>query len=281
MYGFPEECHKFDQRHPLWNETMANLVKALDIAFTRTQMMDNNADRFVYFFGRVILEDFMEIALVSYHGYGIAASKLVRSMYEFTVTMHYLHEHPEEAETFLDYYAIQQEKLLSRIIEVFGPNILDEQTITKIRSAAAEVKEDFMIPACDHPGAKMRLNHTWSKLDFVSMAKTTGELGKLVVSGYFFPLQHAHPTFGGFTERIQVVDGVMSLISESQANIVDRSLLTAHNCMIYALTLQKEHFKVEALEEPLQVCLRDFLRTWKPDSSLLKETTPSADRPGL
>lgn len=153
---------------------MANLVKALDIAFTRTQMMDNNADRLVYFFGRVILEDFMEIALVSYHGYGIAASKLVRSMYEFTVTMHYLHEHPEEAETFSDYYAIQQEKLLSRIIEVFGQNILDEETITKIRSAAADAREDFMIPVCDHPGAKMRLNHTWSKLDFVSMAKTTG-----------------------------------------------------------------------------------------------------------
>ena len=34
IYGFPDECHKFEQRHPLWNETMANLVKALDLAFT-------------------------------------------------------------------------------------------------------------------------------------------------------------------------------------------------------------------------------------------------------
>ena len=126
MYGFPDECHKFDQRHPLWNEMMANLVKALDIAFTRTQMMDNNADRFVYFFGRVILEDFMEIALVSYHGYGIAASKLVRSMYEFTVTMHYLHEHPDEAETPL---------LINRgSFNLSKPKVGDEATRSRKRS---------------------------------------------------------------------------------------------------------------------------------------------------
>jgi uncharacterized protein len=34
-------------------------------------------DKFVYFFGRVIFEDFMEITLISQHGYGVAASKLL------------------------------------------------------------------------------------------------------------------------------------------------------------------------------------------------------------
>jgi|CZKH01.1.fsa_nt_gi hypothetical protein len=29
IYGFPEECKKFDERHPLWNEMMGNLVAAL------------------------------------------------------------------------------------------------------------------------------------------------------------------------------------------------------------------------------------------------------------
>jgi len=50
-----------------------------------------------------------------------------------------------------------------------------------------------MIPVCDHPGSKMRLNHTWNKLDFVAMAKKAGEIGKLIVPGYYFPLRHAHP----------------------------------------------------------------------------------------
>src|SRR6266478_7220588 len=100
FYGFPEECRKFDERHPLWNEMMSNIARALDLAFTRVEVMHSTADKFVYFFGRVILEDFMEIALVCYHGYGVAASKLVRSMYELAVTLRYLHDHPDEAETF-------------------------------------------------------------------------------------------------------------------------------------------------------------------------------------
>jgi hypothetical protein len=75
MYGYREECASFSARHPLWEEMMANLVKALDIAFTRLQTTDGKGDRFVYFFGRVIAEDFMEIALISQHGYGVAASK--------------------------------------------------------------------------------------------------------------------------------------------------------------------------------------------------------------
>src|ERR1035437_750445 len=271
MYGYPEECAKFSERHPLWEDMMTNLVKGLDIAFTRTQTMDNSGDRFVYFFGRVILEDFMEIALISQHGYGVAASKLVRSMYEFTVTLDYLHKHPEEADTFLDYHLIQQDKLLGRIIEIFGENVMDAKDIAEIRERAAGVKQDFMVPVCDHPGAKMRLNHTWNKLDFVSMAKTTGELGNLIISGYYLPLRHAHPTFGGFTERLETVNGTMSLKAEAQTDIADRSLMTAHNCVLFMLTVQKDHFKLAALEEPLQVCLRDFVRVWAPDSSLLKD----------
>jgi hypothetical protein len=119
IYGFPEECPKFEQRHPLWNEIMPNLEHALNVAFTRVQVMDGSADKFAYFFGRVCLEDFMEILLVCYHGYGVAASKLVRSMYEHTVTLRYLHEHPAEVETFIDYYLVQQDRLISRVAETF------------------------------------------------------------------------------------------------------------------------------------------------------------------
>jgi hypothetical protein len=57
IYGFPDECRKFDDRHPLWQEIMPNLERALNIAFTRVQVMGGSADKFVYFFGKVCLED--------------------------------------------------------------------------------------------------------------------------------------------------------------------------------------------------------------------------------
>lgn len=272
FYGFPDECKKFEQRHPLWSEITGNLVKAMNLAFTRVQVMDGVADKLVYFFGRIVLEDFMEITLVSYHGYGVAASKLVRSMYEHAVTLRYLHEHPEEAETFLAYHLVQQDKLASVVIETFGENIFPADLRAEIRSKAAEVKKDFMVPVCDHPGAKMRLNHSWNKLDFVAMAKKTGELGTLILPGYYMPLRHAHPTFGGLTERLEIVDGRMGLDAEAQPEIADRSLTTAHNCILNALSVQGSHFKIEGLDEAMQVCYRDFYRVWSPDSPVLKES---------
>src|SRR5256885_9801671 len=271
FYGFPDECRNFDERHPLWNEMMGNLVRALNLSVTRVEVMKGSADKFVYFFGRIILEDFMEVALVCYHGYGVAASKLVRSMYEFTVTLRYLHEHPDEADTFLAYHLVQQDKLTSRLIETFGESILPAELIAEIKRKAAEVKEDFMIPVCDHPGSKMRLNHTWNKLDFVAMAKKAGEIGKLIVPGYYFPLRDAHPTFGGLTERLEIVNEQMSLKGNAQPEIADRSLMTAHNCILDALKVQSEHFKIEGLEDAIQVCYRDFVRVWSPDSPLLKD----------
>lgn len=128
-----------------------------------------------------------------------------------------------------------------------------------------------MIPVCDHPGSKMRLNHTWNKLDFVAMAKKAGEIGKLIVPGYYFPLRHAHPTFGGLTERLEIVNEQMSLKGDAQPEIADRSLMTAQNCILDALKVQSEHFKIEGLEDAIQVCYRDFVRVWSPDSPLLKD----------
>lgn len=270
FYGFPDECRRFEQRHPLWNEVTRNLVKALDLTFTRVQVMEGAADKFVYFFGRIVLEDFMEITLVCYHGYGVAASKLVRSMYECAITLRYLHEHPEEADVFLAYHLVQQDKLVNRLIETFGETILPADQIAEIRRKATEVKDDFMIPVCEHPGAKKRLNHSWNKLDFVAMAQRTGDLGRLIVPGYYLPLRHAHPTFGGLSELLEVVDGHLSLKTEAQPELADQSLMTAHNCILNALNVQREHFKIEGLEEALQVCYRDFVRVWSPDSPLLK-----------
>lgn len=99
--------------------------------------------------------------------------------------------------------------------------------------------------------------------------KTSADLGTLIIPGYYMPLRHAHATFAGLTERLEIVDGQMSLKADAQPDLVDHSLITAHNCVLNALEVQKEHFKIEGLEEAMQVCLRDFVRVWSPDSHLL------------
>ncbi len=269
LFGFPEEAEKFRQRHPLWVDRFQNLANAVDMAFTRTQMMERAADKFVYFYGRMCAEDFMEIVLVCGNGYGVAGMKLVRSMYEHTVTLRYLHENPEEVENFMDYHRVQQYKLTKPIFETFGPGVLSPDTLAEVERRYAEVKDKFMVTACDC-GAK-RVNHTWSKLDFVAMAKKTGALGTLIVPGYFLPLRHAHTTFGGLTERLEIVDGRMGFQPESQPKMADMALMTAHNCLLNVVEVQNKRFSISGLGEQLQTCLRDWVEIWAPDSELLKD----------
>jgi Family of unknown function (DUF5677) len=269
-FGYPEEGEKFQRRHPLWAERFVNLTGAIEMAFTRVQMMSEPADKFVYFYGRMCAEDFMEILLVCGHGYGVAGMKLLRSMFEHVVTLRYLHEHPDEVEAFMNYNHVQRYKLMKPILETFGKDVLPPETVADVERKYAEVKEDFMITDCDKCGTK-RLNHTWNKMDFVSMAKKTGAIGTLIVSGYFLPLRHAHSTFGGLSERLETVDDRIGFQPESQPDLADQALNVAHNCILNVLEVQNERFKIDGLQEQLQTCFRDYLEVWVPDSKLLND----------
>jgi|SRR5271154_5881234 len=271
IYGFADECQKFDERHPLWHEIMSNLERALNLAFTRVQTMSLIEDKLVYFLGRACVKDFLEITLVCYHGYGTAAAKLLRSMYERTVTLRFIHENPCEAVLFKEYHPVQQDKLFSRLIETFGPDILPTEVIEETHRRAAAVREKYMITHCEKCETK-RLNHTWNKLDFVAMAKKTGGgLDKMILPGYYFPLRHAHPTFAGLSEGFEIVNGTLTPGPDSNPDLADRSLTTAHNCILNVLEVQNERFKIEGLVEANQVCLKDWVRVWSPESSLLNE----------
>src|SRR6476661_2644507 len=204
LYGFEDAATDFDRRHPLWRDVLQRLAHAISLVFTRTQTM-NAIEKFVYFYGRLVAEDFMGIFLVAANGYGVAAMKLLRSMYEHAVTLQYLHEHPDEVDRFIDYDAIQQYKLMQPTLETFGKDVLSTETVADVQRKYEEAKERFMVKACDC-GAK-RVNHTWSKLDFVSMAKKTGDLGSMIVHGYYLPLRHSHSTYRAIIERLEKRDG--------------------------------------------------------------------------
>jgi hypothetical protein len=262
-FGDREEADRFQQRHPLWVERFDNLTSAINLAFTRVQMMSEPEDKFVYLFGRMCAEDFMEILLVCGNGYGVAGMKLLRSMYEHAVTLRYLHDHPDEIEAFLNYHHIQRYKLMKPILEIFGKEVLPQDTVGDVEREYSKVKDDFMITDCAKCGTK-RLNHTWTKMDFVSMAKKTGAIGTLIVPGYFLPLRHAHSTFGGLSERLEIVDDRMGFRPEAQPSLADQALMTAHNCVLNVLDVQNERFEIDGLGGQLQTCFRDYLEVWAP-----------------
>jgi hypothetical protein len=146
-----------------------------------------------------------------------------------------------------------------------GQAILSPEHDVKIQKEYERVKPQFMVPACDTCGTT-RLNHTWTKMDIVSMAQNTKNLWPLITAGYYFPLQQSHSTVGAIFSRLVVTenpaDGQM-FDSDAQRSTADRALYVAHIILLDALELQREYFQIDELQPQMQICLADFVEIWK------------------
>jgi hypothetical protein len=75
LYAFADASTDFGRRHPQWSVVLARLWETINMAFTRRQMMSEPIDKFVYFYGNLVAEDFMELFLMAVNGYGFGAMK--------------------------------------------------------------------------------------------------------------------------------------------------------------------------------------------------------------
>ena len=124
-----------------------------------------------------------------------------------------------------------------------------------------------MITDCEKCGTK-RLNHTWSKLDFVTMANKTS-LGPLIVLGYFIPLRQAHATVASMVSKMAVgANDGLSFVGTAQREEADKALRIAHNIFLDVFRVQDEHFGVPGLKEQNEICLQDFIDIWQKRSPL-------------
>lgn len=267
-FGFQEEWQDFERRNALFLEKFPGLEKTLALAFTRDAQLSEPIDKFVLMFGRVCVEDFFEILLCCGNGNGQAAQKLLRGIYERAVTLRYLREHPEEIEDFLDFYHVSQRKLMIACQNTMGAETFSAEMASDIEKEYAQVRDKFMVTDCEKCGTK-RLNHTWNKLDFVSMANKTA-LGELIVPGYLIPLRQAHATVASMVSRMATgPNESISFRDTAQRKEADQALRVGHNILLDVLRVQDEQFAVPGLKEENEARLQDFVDIWqKPDPAL-------------
>lgn len=183
IFGFQEEWEQFQTRNEKFLSKYSALQAALDKAFSRTVSTSKPGDRVIFGLGRLCAEDFLEILLLAGNGYGVAALKLLRGLYERAVTISYLSEHPGEATAFLDYHFVSQHKVLTELRAIGLEERFPRDEREKVEAEYQRVKHNYLVTGCKECGAK-RMNHTWSKLDVVAMAKST-DLGKLLAMAYY------------------------------------------------------------------------------------------------
>jgi len=262
--GKPEEWTHFASRHRPFLERFPELKTAVNLAFFRDFESDRPVDPLVFYMGRLCTEEFFEILLLCANGYGVGGLKLLRGVYERVVTMRRLSAHPDETDSFLDFHLVQNGKLARAALDTFGTDLTEEQR-GRLEAAVKEydrVKPQFMVPDCTECGTQ-RVNHTWSRLDFVAMARSVGPTGSLLVPCYYQPLSYAHSTAQAFLSRLKITTGdEMSFVNGPEREQADQVLMLAHNLLLDVLDLQRSHFKLDNLNEPLERCMSAFREIW-------------------
>jgi hypothetical protein len=263
--GFPEQWNNFAERHREFLNRFPHLMESLDLAFMKTIMPQSKIDLFMFAYGRFCSESFFEILLMCQNGYGYGAFKLLRSFYEQVVTLLYIQKNPDDLDNFYDYYYIFKHKQLGELIECDGEKVVREKgvDVDLVNKLYENVREKFMITSCNKCSRK-RLNHTWSKLDMVSMSKKCGIDCHMIPHVYYHCLAQAHASAESLLDRIKWEPGKgLSFDGEAQTEESDKALRSAHRLILHVLQAQQEHFNTQDLDEKIKVCYQDFAQIWK------------------
>lgn len=275
QYGYPEEWSAFATRHPEFTRRFSNIEKAIEAAFQRTHHTTTPSERTVYFLGRLAVEEFMEILLLCGNGYGIGAQKLLRGMYERAVTARYLFKHLEEVGDYLAYHKVIDHKLLAAFQSSEGQDVIPQDQADKIETDFKAVKTRFMVTDCK-TCQTTRLNYTWSKKDFVSMARESEDLWRFIVPAYYLPTREFHSTMGAIFSRLDADSAARGegLIFDgaSQRGQADEAIISALIILLNILDLQRECFHLEELEPLLQTCFEDFKAILREQADISSKT---------
>ena len=259
-WGNPEAQKNFADRHSQFLESLKNIKDAWD-SHIHTLVMNEFGDWVVLYLARMVIDDFIAIILLCANGYSNAAMQILRGMFERTVTLSYLHNHPDEIQLYWDYFWVDRHKLLSRLLEQYPeeqrPDWISQESIDETKAKYNEVKKDYQV-TCKKCGTP-RTNHTWSKKDMVTMAKDEGFPFEFIQMGYYMPLEEAHPKVGGILQRIEEKDDQTLGYKKSPEPVKADALLTVtHWLVLKMLDVVKAHFRVDTLEELLSQCWKDF-----------------------
>jgi hypothetical protein len=260
IFGIREEWKSFSDANRAFIEHLPDLTRTIESAFPQRRMKARSIDLIVFLLDRLCCQDFWEIVLVCGNGYWMAAQKILRGMYERAVTARYLHLHPteENMNSFIDFYWVSRHRMMEATLRTVGADSLPQEEVSRTREKFKVVKEGFRVPLCDKCGTK-KLNHSWTKVDFVSMARECGKLGDFIVPAYYVPLYQTHPSLTALVGSLNDVDsGSLEIDLNRQSGLGRTDLGTAHAILLSVLDLQKEHFQIHEMENSLQTCLQDF-----------------------
>ncbi|HUP59990.1 MAG TPA: DUF5677 domain-containing protein [Thermoanaerobaculia bacterium] len=261
-FGFGDRQRAFQDRHTSFFERFERLREAVNDVFNRTITADELVDPIVFYLGSRAVDDFLGVLILSANDNALSATALLRGMYERVVTARYLHDHPGETLAFFEFGVVQQRRTAQQIRRTFPITSADEHEFEQLEQRYQAVKTKFLV-ACEKCGHQ-RVGATWSKLDFVSLASKTGDLGDLIVPGYYWPTAQAHATLRSVESLLEQRAGEPPTLKSKHIDESDRAFQLAYLLLIHVLQIQWDHFKLPLLEKALEIAAGDYQIVYPP-----------------
>lgn len=246
IFGFAEEWLAFQQAHPKFVAALEPLAKTIEKAMRRVFNQRKPADALVFLSGSVVHEDFTEVWVLAGNGLGAGASKIVRGMYERTVTAAYISRFPDEAKRFWDYGAIAHRRLINHAKEIYGTEqlkqVLGEHHIQEVNDAYQRVAKDFRETVCAKCDTDKEM-YSWSKLSLPAMAKKAGYgLEYCYYNGFAWPTQQAHSTVLAISSRLSLLESGAFFTRDAEHAQAALAAMMGHLLTLKMLRVQDTYF---------------------------------------
>ena len=240
---------KFLQKNPGFLDLIPLLNELTHQALNLPQPQ-SLADHLILELGSLAAEDLSEVVILCYNGLGRGALKILRGMFERTVTLFHLDEHPNEAQAFENYDAIDKYKMAIQLQETHPGEFFTDESFAKLEEKRDAVKGNYLVSCtCTRNCPNKVISPSWSKMGIVNMAKERGFKGIALVYGYYLPLMETHPKMGAIYDRLKIRAG------EAEVDDGTGALMFALLFMFEIVRAIKERFKLDAIEELYQKCI--------------------------
>lgn len=233
----------FFTRNPKFIAAFERLVSLINKCFGRAFQAGNVREDICFNLGQTCSGDFLETVFLATNGYGIGALKTLRGLYERAVALAYMVKHPEKADRFAKFAAIQEYKAIKTALTIVPESELESMmnarglTIGRAKESYDKFKSEYQITNCKKCKTK-RTAISWD-VDLSSMVKDVGEpYDRFYLGAYTLPNFHVHATLASILPNRPSPEE----LAERNRREGDFSVLTAFGIMTLVANSQNSLF---------------------------------------
>lgn len=216
-------------------------------------------ERFLFVQFLMIGEDLNEILVLCANDSTTGAMKTLRGMFERTVILRHLCQHPEKLDDFFEYHHVRNRKLAREINRQF-PGKFSKQELDEFESNYARVLPRYV------SGKSRGEPMSWTGDSIVKLARDVGGLETLVLPAYYTPMGEVHSTEAAILRRSETSEsGSLEYKDRPGFDEQDAVLMSAHYLILHALETVIDHFAWEDLRDDLEEPCKAFAGLWKED----------------